>query len=86
MKFATVLKSFEIFNRETVGFLKDKAVNIFLLETKNQTQKAVNLTSDKHSININVINKPKTYNLLISAQKKLEQRRLKTQSKVGVNL
>lgn len=78
MKFVDVIKTFDIFNTETLRFLATKALNIFAIETPNSKINGVNLSQDKNSINISVVNRPKTYNLLICAQKKLEERRAKT--------
>jgi len=72
-----VLKSFDIFNSEAFQLLKNKALNIFAIETANTQMNGVNLTTDKNSININIINRPKTYNLLISAKKRLDEKKAK---------
>ena len=77
-----VLKSFDIFNSEAIRFLAQKTLNIFMIETNNKKFNGVNLVTDKNSININVVNRPKTYNLLISAQKKIEERRAKQTAKL----
>jgi len=77
-----VLKTFDIFNSEAFRFLKDKALNIFLIETPNIMDNGVNLATDKNSVNINIINRPKTYNLLISAKKRLEEKRAKEAAKL----
>ena len=70
-----VLKTFDIFNSEAIRFLAQKTLNIFMLETNNKNINGVKLSTDKNSININVINRPKTYNLLISAQRRIEEKR-----------
>ena len=75
MSILKLLKSFDIFNSEAVRFLTQKALNIFLIETKFDKTGAVRVSSDKNSININIVNRPKTYKLLVSAQRKIEQRR-----------
>ena len=75
MNIVKVLKSFDIFNSEAIRFLKQKALNIFLVETSADKSGSVNLYSDSNTININVINRPKTYNLLVSAKKRIEQKR-----------
>ncbi len=82
MNIFKVLKSFDIFNSEAIRFLANKALNIFLVETANVKHNGINLSADKNTININVINRPKTYNLLISAQKKIEQKRAKQSAKL----
>lgn len=82
MKFLKVLKSFDIFNSEAIRFLTNKALNIFAIETNNPQYNGVNVSSDKNAININVINRPKTYNLLISAQKRIEEKRAKMAGKL----
>ena len=82
MNILKVLKSFDIFNSEAIRFLKDKALNIFLIEAPNLKQSGVNLTTDKNSININIINRPKTYNLLISAQKRMQEKKSKEAAKL----
>ena len=82
MNIFKVLKSFDIFNRETLRFLKDKAINIFLIETNNLRQKGITLSSDTKSINVNIINKPNAYNLLVSAQKRLREKRAAEVSKL----
>ena len=75
MNILKVLKSFDIFNSEAIRFFQQKAINIFLLETSNVKHKAVNIDMNKDEISINIINKPKTYNLLVSAKRRLEQKR-----------
>ena len=82
MNIFKVLKSFDIFNSETFRFLKDKAINIFLIETNNLRQKGITLSSDTKSINVNIINKPNAYNLLVSAQKRLQEKRAGVVSKL----
>jgi len=75
MNIFKVLKSFDIFNSEALRFLKDKAINIFLIETNNLKQKGITLSSDNKNINVNIINKPNAYKLLVSAQKRLQEKR-----------
>ena len=75
MKLIKVLKSFDIFNSETFQFLKDKALNIFLIESANTKQSGIDLISDNTSVNINIVNRPNTYKLLISAQKRMQEKR-----------
>ena len=82
MNIFKVLKSFDIFNRETLRFLKDKAINIFLIETHNLRQKGITVSSNADTINVNIINKPKAYNLLISAQKRIQEKRAAEVSKL----
>ena len=82
MNIIKVLKSFDIFNSDAIRFLKNKAINIFLLETSDKSANSVNLASDKNSVNINVINRPKTYNLLVSAKRRIEEKRLKEKQAV----
>ena len=82
MNIIKVLKSFDIFNSDAIRFLKNKAINIFLLETSDKSVNSVNLASDKNSVNINVINRPKTYNLLVSAKRRIEEKRLKEKQAV----
>ncbi len=77
MKLIKVLKTFDIFNSEAFQFLKDKALNIFLIESNSTSQNGVNLVTDDKSVNINIINRPKTYKLLISAQKRIKEKRAK---------
>jgi len=77
-----VLKTFDIFNSEAIRFLAQKTLNIFMIETNNKNLNGVNLSSDKNSININVINRPKTYNLLISAQRRIEEKRARQAAKL----
>ena len=76
-----VLKTFDIFNSEAIRFLAQKTLNIFMIETNNKTINGINLSTDKNSININVVNRPKTYNLLISAQKRIEEKRAQQAAK-----
>ena len=76
-----VLKTFDIFNSEAIRFLAQKTLNIFMIETNNNTINGINLSTDKNSININVVNRPKTYNLLISAQKRIEEKRAQQAAK-----
>ena len=82
MNIIKVLKSFDIFNSDAIRFLKNKAINIFLLETSDKTGSSVNLASDKNAVNINVINRPKTYSLLVSAKRRIEEKRLKEKQAV----
>ena len=77
MNFVKVLKSFDIFNSEAIRFLANRALNIFSIETGSPRNNGLNISMDKNSININVINRPKTYNLLVCAQKRLEEKRKK---------
>ena len=82
MNFLKVLKSFDIFNSEAIRFLANRALNIFAIETFNSKHNGVNISMDNKAININVINRPKTYNLLISAQKRIEEKRAKMAGKL----
>ena len=82
MNFLKVLKSFDIFNSEAIRFLTNKALNIFAIDTNSPQYNGVSVSSDKNAININVINRPKTYNLLISAQKRIEEKRAKMAGKL----
>ncbi|MCR4880550.1 MAG: hypothetical protein K6A44_01170 [bacterium] len=75
MSILKFLKSFDIFNSEAIRFLKDKTLNIFLLESQGDKKGSVGLSSDKNAININVVNRPKTYRLLVSAKRRMEERR-----------
>lgn len=84
MNIVKALKSFDIFNSDTVRFLKQKALNIFMIETGSDKVGSVSVSSDNNSININVINRPKTYNLLVSAKKRLDEKKL--QEKRAVKL
>lgn len=77
MSIVKFLKSFDIFNRETRRFWANKALSIFLIENKFDKNGSVGVVSDKNSININVVNRPKTYHLLISAKRRMEERRAK---------
>ena len=72
-----VLKSFDIFNSEAVRFLKNKTLNIFLFESAADKNGSLGLSTDRNSININVVNRPKTYKLLISAKRRMEEKRAK---------
>ena len=75
MNIIKVLKSFDIFNREAVKFFKDRIVNVILINTEDKNLKGMNVNSDDKEININVINKPKMYNLLMCAQRRCEQKK-----------
>ena len=75
MNILKVLKSFDIFNREAVKFFKDRIVNVILVNTEDKALKGMNVNSSDKEININVINKPKMYNLLMCAQRRCEQKR-----------
>ena len=77
MNILKVLKSFDIFNSEAVRFLRDKTLNIFLFDSIANKKGSVGVTSDRNSININVVNRPKTYKLLVSAKRRMEERRAK---------
>jgi hypothetical protein len=75
MNILKVLKSFDIFNREAVKFFKDRIVNVILVNTEDKKLKGMNVNSNDEEININVINRPKMYNLLMCAQRRCEQKR-----------
>ncbi len=75
MNLLKVLKSFDIFNREAVKFFKDRIVNVILINTEDKELKGMNTNSNDKEININVINRPKMYNLLMCAQRRCEQKR-----------
>lgn len=82
MNFLKVLKSFDIFNSEAIRFLANRALNIFSIETNNSKYSGVSVETDKNGININIINRPKTYNLLVCAQKRIEEKRAKLAGKL----
>ena len=84
MSIVKFLKSFDIFNSETRRFLKDKALSIFLIENKNDKNGSVGVYSDKNTININVVNRPKTYRLLVCAKRRMEEKR--AQEKLAAKL
>ncbi|MDD3593410.1 MAG: hypothetical protein PHX18_02165 [Candidatus Gastranaerophilales bacterium] len=69
-----ILKTFEIFNRQAVKFLTDKVLNIFLVETKDKTHSGVSVNTSANVININVVNRPKTYNLLMYTHMKYREK------------
>ncbi len=75
MNILKVLKSFDIFNREAVRFFKERIVNVVLINTEDKKLKGMNVSSSDAEININVINKPKMYNLLMCAQRRYEQKK-----------
>ena len=75
MNILKVLKSFDIFNREAVKFFKDRIVNVILVNTEDKKLKGMNVNSTDKEININVVNRPKMYNLLMCAQRRCEQKR-----------
>ena len=77
MSIVKFLKSFDIFNSEAKRFLTDKALSIFFIENKSDKTGSVGIATDKKSINIHVVNRPKTYQLLISAKKRIEEKREK---------
>lgn len=77
MNIIKVLKSFDIFNSETLRLLATKALNIFAIDTPSSKEGGVSVSTDRNAININIVNRPKTYNLLISAQKRIEEKRAK---------
>ncbi len=77
MSIVKFLKSFDIFNSETRRLLADKALSIFLIENKSDKVGSVGICTDKKAININVVNRPKTYRLLVSAKRRMEERREK---------
>jgi hypothetical protein len=77
MKFS-ILKTFEIFNREALKILAGRIINIFMLETPENKMKGIFVDHNKkNETQITVVNNPKVYNLLTSAmyksQKMLEQ-------------
>lgn len=75
MSIVKFLKSFDIFNSEARRFLTNKALSIFLIENKNDKNGSVGVFSDKNTVNINVVNRPKTYRLLVSAKRRMDEKR-----------
>ena len=68
-----ILKTFEIFNRESLGILKDKLIEIVMLETDNIFSKKSLFNIDfkkDDSVQITVINDRKTYDLLSNTWKR----------------
>ena len=82
MNILKVLKSFDIFNSEAIKFLTNKALNIFLLESGSDKTGSVGISSTSNAININVVNRPKTYRLLVSAKRRIEEKRAKEKQAV----
>ena len=76
MNILKVLKSFDIFNREAVRFFRDRIVNVILVSTEDKNLKGMSVASNDKEININVINKPKMYNLLMCAEYRRKQKKL----------
>ena len=68
-----ILKTFEIFNRESLSILKDKLIEIVMLETDIIFSKTnlFNIDFKKDdSVQITVINDKKTYDLLSNTWKR----------------
>jgi len=70
-----ILKTFEIFNREALSLLKDKFLEIVLLETENifssHHNNLFNIDFKKDdSVQITVINNRRTYDLLSNTWKR----------------
>ncbi len=77
-----ILRTFEIFNKESLGILKDKIIEIILVEadnifSKNKKIFDIDFKNDK-SIQISVVNDKEAYNLLSNTWKrhKLKQGKL----------
>ncbi|MFA6989908.1 MAG: hypothetical protein WC197_07545 [Candidatus Gastranaerophilaceae bacterium] len=73
-----ILKTFEIFNREAMKILAKRVINVFMLETPEDSIKGIFVDHNKkNETQITVVNNQKVYNLLTSAmyktQKKLQQ-------------
>ena len=77
MNIIKILKSFDIFNSEAIRFLTNKALNIFLFETALDKKGSVSVSTVENAVNINVVNRPKTYKLLVSAKKRMDEKRAK---------
>ncbi len=75
-----ILRTFEIFNRESLSVLKDKFIEIVLIETENIFSKAsinlfnVDLKKDD-SVQITVINDNRTYDLLSNTWKRFNKKK-----------
>lgn len=70
-----ILKTFEIFNKETIKFLANRVINIFLLESSQDNTKRIFVDNNKkNETQITVVNNPKVYNLLTSAMYKQKKR------------
>lgn len=69
-----IIKTFEIFNRENISRLKDKLVEIILVEADNifaKSEKVFDLDFKKNkSIQISVYNDKNTYDLLSNTWKR----------------
>ena len=82
-----ILKTFEIFNKENIGVLKDKIIEIILVEADNIFSNNKHLfTLDikkNNAVQISVLNDRKTYDLLSSTWKrhKMKQEKLNDKNK-----
>ena len=80
-----ILKTFEIFNRETITMLKDKLIEIILIETENifsKNKKMFNVDFKKDdSVQISILNDQKTYHLLSNTWKRHKMKYGKTDDK-----
>ncbi len=80
-----ILKTFELFNKESMGILKDRIVRFFLIETQNASSVSdfcmYSHIKKNKEVQISVVNNAKAYNLLTAAwhrqKKKIENENIK---------
>lgn len=82
-----ILKTFEVFNKENINILKDKIVEIVLVEADNIFSKATGRNmfeldfKKNNSVQISVFNDKETFDLLSNTWKRHKQKQLKNNDK-----
>lgn len=82
-----IFKTFEIFNKENISILKDKIVEIILVEADNIFLKATKKNmfeldfKKNNSVQVSVFNDKHAYDLLSNTWKRHKQKQLKTNDK-----
>ena len=73
----TILKSFETFIREPLSFLKGKIMNVVSLKNEYGPSKNVKVDILNNSIQVNVVNSERMFNLLSTVVYKKKMNRIK---------
>lgn len=70
-----IIKTFEVFNKEAVKLLKERVINIFLIDTGENSNKGITVNiNKKNETQVTVLNNQRVYNLLSSAMYKQKQK------------
>jgi len=89
-----IIKSFEIFNSEALSVIKDKIIEIVLIEAENifskhpaMTNSLFNVDMKKdNSFQVTIYNDKKTYDLLSNTWKRQKLRKLKAKNEENSKL